>query len=135
MMKPDVINNYNQTMGGADLLSCVLIPYSTQRRGVKWYHKLAELFVDTSLYNAFIVWKKLNPEKVNTEHLQFRKLLIDELITWHSFGTRSHQRGLKTSTGGNPMRLAGKHYLTLRSSKQPQKVSSNQLCGVLYQAT
>ena len=32
--KPDVID-YSRTMGGVDLVSLVLVPYSSQRRGVK----------------------------------------------------------------------------------------------------
>ena len=44
--KPDVIIDYNKTMGGVELISQVLILYSSQRRGVKWYHKLAELYID-----------------------------------------------------------------------------------------
>lgn len=59
--KPDVIVDYNKTMGGVDTLSRVLIPYSSQRKGIKWYRKLAELFLDICVYNAFIVYKKLNP--------------------------------------------------------------------------
>ena len=33
--KPDVIVNYNSTMGGVDTLSSVIIPYTCQRRSVK----------------------------------------------------------------------------------------------------
>ena len=32
VFKPDVIVDYNRTMGGVDLLSRVLIPYSSQKR-------------------------------------------------------------------------------------------------------
>ena len=48
-------------MGGVDTLSRVIKPYSIQKRGLKWYRKIGELFIDITLYNAFIVWKKLNP--------------------------------------------------------------------------
>ena len=37
IQKPDIIASYSVTMGGVDLVSQVLIPYSSQRRGVKWY--------------------------------------------------------------------------------------------------
>ena len=46
--KSDVID-YSKTMGGVDLVSLVLIPYSSQRRGVKWYRKLAELYIDVAV--------------------------------------------------------------------------------------
>ena len=34
IQKPDVIINYNKTMGGVNLISQVLIPYPSKRRGV-----------------------------------------------------------------------------------------------------
>ena len=42
-------------MGGADCLSRVLDTYSCQRKSLKWYRKIAELFLDVSIYNW--VWK------------------------------------------------------------------------------
>ena len=42
ILKPDVIREYNATMGGMDNLSRVI---NVQRKGRKWYRKLAELFV------------------------------------------------------------------------------------------
>ena len=56
VFKQEVIVYYNRNMGGVDLLSRVLISYSCQMRGVKWYRKLAELFLDVTLYNSFIAW-------------------------------------------------------------------------------
>ena len=44
IVKPDVIIEYNASMGGVDNLSRVLDPYSCQRKSLKWYRKLAELF-------------------------------------------------------------------------------------------
>ena len=82
-------------MGGVELISRVLIPYSSQRRGVKWYHKLAELYIDIAVYNSFIVYKKLNGgSKIN--HFSFWKMLIEELIMFHASGSSSY------STGPNP---------------------------------
>ena len=88
-------------MGGVDTLSRVLNPYSTQRKGIKWYRKLAELFVDICIYNGFIVWKKLNLNK-KSNYLQFRKYLITELVTMHSYGTSSAQTGPRNG-GSNPI--------------------------------
>ena len=111
VFKPDVIIYYNQNMGGIDLLSRVLIPYSCQMRGVKWYRKLVELFLDVSVYNSFIAWSNLNPFTKMT-HLTFRKKLITEIITLHSSGSKPPQTGPKT-TVGNPLRLTEKHYIEL----------------------
>ena len=60
--KPEVIVNYNKTMGGVDLVSRVIIPYNSQRRRVKWYRKLAELFIEVSVYHFQKTgsWKQYN---------------------------------------------------------------------------
>ena len=57
--KPNVTVDYNNTMVGVDTLSRALIPYSSQRREIKWYRKIAELFVDICVYNAYILRKNL----------------------------------------------------------------------------
>ena len=56
IVKPDAIVDYNEIIRGVDLLSCVIVPYSIQQKGGnKWYRKIAELFVELSVYNAFVV--------------------------------------------------------------------------------
>ena len=81
---PDVIMVYNVMVGSIDLVSRVMILYSSQRRGVKWYGKIAELYLDISEYNSFILWKKTNPDKRNVDHLSYRKLLIEEIVMFHA---------------------------------------------------
>ena len=103
VFKPEVIVYYNRKMGGVDLLSRVLISYSCQMRGLKWYRKLAELFLDVTLYNSFIAWSNLNPFTKMT-HLTFRKKLITEIITFHSSGSKLPPTGPKT-TVDNLLRL------------------------------
>ena len=68
IVKPDVIIEYNSSMGGIDNLSRVLDPYSYQRKSLKWYRKIAELFLDVSIYNSFVVWRE--PNNSNTFVLQ-----------------------------------------------------------------
>ena len=53
--KSDVIMDYSVTMSGVDLVSWVMIPYSSLRREVKWYKKIAELHLDISFYNIYIL--------------------------------------------------------------------------------
>ena len=73
--KPEVIVDYSKTMGGVDLMSRVIIPYNLQRQGVKWYRKRAEFFIELSVYNSFIIFRKLNPENNTMTHLFFRQAL------------------------------------------------------------
>ena len=92
IVKPDAIVDYNENIGGVDLLRRVIVPYSIQQKGGnKWYRKIAELFVELSVYNAFIVWKKLN-NSTETQ-LIFRHDLIQEIITVHLSGQSSLNAG------------------------------------------
>ena len=86
LYKPDVTIDYNKTVGGVDLLSRVLIPYSTQQWGIKWYRKIGELMLDISVYNSFIVYQYLNPENRIKDHLRYWIELIKEILTNHHLG-------------------------------------------------
>ena len=108
IFKPDVIIEYNKTMGGVDTLSRVINPYSIQLKGLKWYRKVAELFIDISIYNSFVIWQNLNG--VIGTHLDFRKKLVDEIISFHSFGTQAPQTG-PPYQHLNPLRLSGSHFI------------------------
>ena len=93
IQKPDVIMDYNVTMGAVDLVSRVLILYCSQRRRVKWYRKIAELYLDISVNNSFILWQKINPDKQNVNHLSYRMLLIKKIIMLHAFGGQGQSTG------------------------------------------
>ena len=116
-------------MGGIDLLSRVLIPYSCQMWGVKWYRKLAELLLDVNVYNSFISWSNLNPFTKMT-HLTLRKKLITEIITFHSSCSKPPQTDPKP-TVDNPLRLTEKHYIELYT-RTGNKASPQIKCVVCH---
>ena len=109
IQKSDVIMDYNGTMGGVDLVSRVLIPYSLQRRGVKLLNCIL-----ISVYNSVILWKKMNPDKQNVDHLSYRKLLIEEIIMFHAFGGQSQSTGGPNpdTTKANLTRLTERHCIS-----------------------
>ena len=97
-------------MGGVDLVSRVLIPYSSQRRGIKWYRKPAELHIDITVFNSFILYEKLNPFS-NFDHLMFRNLLIEEIIMCHMYGGASYTTGPSSEPEReNLIRLTERHF-------------------------
>ena len=77
IIKPDVIKDYNKLMGGVDTLSHVIKPNSIQKHGLKWYRKIGELFIDISMYNAFILWKQLNPTRKESNYAFRFKISFD----------------------------------------------------------
>ena len=78
--KLDVIFGQNLNMGGVDNLNRVIIPYNIQRKGGnKWYKKIGELFIEITIYNAFVIFQKNH----HTAQLKFRQELIRELLMYH----------------------------------------------------
>ena len=116
IFKPDVIVEYNQTMGGVDNLSRNLDPYSCQRKTLKWYRKLAELFIEISIYNSYVIWKELTTS--HATHLSFRQMLVREIITAHHYGATKNQRGRKIHE--HPFRLTDRHFIR-KISQFPKK--------------
>lgn len=97
-------------------------------RGIKWYRKLAELFLDV-IVKSFIAWSKLNPFTKMT-HLTFRKKLITEIIAFYSSGSKPPQTGPKT-TVDNPLKLTQKHYIELYP-RTAKKASPQIKCVVCH---
>ena len=129
ILKPDVIVTYNKTMGGVDNLSRVLVPYSLARKGVKWYRKLAELFVDFAVYNSFVIWKKLN--RTNKSHFQFRLQLVNTIIMFHvdSDGAKCPGNSGQPSALDNPLRLKGKHFIRMIPVQPPNNKRKRKKCA------
>ena len=113
IQKQDAIIDYNVMMGSVNLVSQVLILYSSQRCRVKWYRKIAELHLDISVYNCFILWKKMNPDKQNVDQLSYRKLIIKEIIMFHAFGGQSQSTGPNSdTTKANLIRITEGHFIS-----------------------
>ena len=116
-------------MGGVDTFSHVLILYSSQLQGTKWYHQIAELFVDICVYNSYILWEELNPDESQVDHLRFRKQIINELITFHSYGaTKQSSKTSKKNSAKNPLHLTDRHFH--RTYPKSGKKSSPQISSV-----
>ena len=135
VVKPDAIVDYNENMGRADLLNPVIVPYSIQQKGGnKWYKKIMELFIKLPVYNAFIVWKKLN-NSTNTQ-LIFRHELIQEIITIQLNGQSllNADRGpARLSQNNDPLRLKGSHFIRKKArGKRGRSVRCNRM-GVRHE--
>ena len=126
IIKPDVIKDYYSTMGGVDTLSRVCIPYSIQRKGLKWYRKLAELFIEFCIYNSYIVWKKLN----NSTSTQYRQNLVKVIIQYHLCRQRALQpgRGEPINLINNPLRLIERHFISRKNQCLGRKYSKCVRC-------
>lgn len=121
-------------MGGVDTLSRVIIPYSIQRKGLKWYRKIGELFLDFAIYNSFVVWKKLNPASKD-DHLKFRINLIKDIITHHLNMQPNADPGpgepIIAAHNHNPLRLIERHFPAKKNQAVNRKKSRCVRCNIM----
>ncbi|KAE8277713.1 hypothetical protein D5F01_LYC24274 [Larimichthys crocea] len=59
--KPAVILDYNSNKGGVDNLDKVVATYSCRRMTARWPLAVFHNILDVSSYNAFVIWRELNP--------------------------------------------------------------------------
>ena len=75
--------------------------------------KLMNCILDISVYNSFIMWKKMNPDKQNVDHLNYWKLLIEEIIMFHAFCGQIQSTGPNPdTTKANLIRLTERHFIS-----------------------
>ena len=114
---PTIIIDYNQYMGGVDLMDQHLSYYSlTTRRTLKWWKKVFWRLIDISIVNAWIIFRHNNTDSDIKSHREFRLKLIEELVqplldVQASTDTRGRQ------PVSNDKRLMGKHF-AYKSSKR-----------------
>ena len=102
IVKPKVVVDYNDTMGGVDRLDQHLHDYPvTRKRGKKYYKKIFFHLLDISIYNAFVLYQKDGGKK---HHLDFRLTLVE---AYHS-ESKTTKLGRPKKPG--PLRLTERHF-------------------------
>ena len=114
---PTAIIDYNQYMGGVDLMDQHLSYYSmTARRTLKWWKKVFWRLVDISVVNSWIIFHCNNPESDVKTHREFRMKLVDQLVQplLDLRASTDCPRYLCDSKGrpakGSDVHLLGKHF-------------------------
>ncbi|XP_027132677.1 piggyBac transposable element-derived protein 4, partial [Larimichthys crocea] len=89
--KPAVILDYNSNKGGVDNLDKVVTTYSCRRMTARWPLAVFHNILDVSSYNAFVIWRELNPDwlpgKRNKRRVfleQLGKAVVALLIEWRT---------------------------------------------------
>ncbi|XP_062308098.1 piggyBac transposable element-derived protein 4-like [Osmerus eperlanus] len=59
--KPTIVLDYNLNKGGVDNLDKVITAYSCKRKTARWPLVIFSNIVDVSSYNAFVIWREVNP--------------------------------------------------------------------------
>ena len=114
---PSIIDDYNQYMGGVDLIDQHLSYYTmTKRRSLKWWKKVFWRLIDITIVNAWIIFHKNHPDSsVNTQK-KFRLDLAENLVQplLDLMASPACPAYLRTTKGRKPVstakRLIGKHF-------------------------
>ncbi|KAI5635028.1 transposase IS4 domain-containing protein [Phthorimaea operculella] len=76
--KPQVVLDYNLSMGGVDKKDQMLQAFPIERvRNVVWYKKLFRRLFNVSIYNAYVIY---NATRNNVSQRKFRVQLADEIL-------------------------------------------------------
>ncbi|XP_034147179.1 piggyBac transposable element-derived protein 4-like [Esox lucius] len=76
--KPALILDYNSNKGGVDNLDKVVGTYSCRRMTARWPLAVFHNIIDVSAYNAFVIWRELNPGWM-TRKRNKRRVFLEQL--------------------------------------------------------
>ena len=102
-LKPDITVYDSKSMCGFSNLSQVMVFYAITHKRLKWYCKTVEVFWKLTLYNYYIIWKKLKHS--NQDQLIYCITLVKEIFTLNSFSPQAYNPGpsrpLKVAVSSN----------------------------------
>ncbi|XP_067121649.1 piggyBac transposable element-derived protein 4-like [Centruroides vittatus] len=124
VIKPQVVVDYNDTMGGVDLLDQHLRDYPVARkRGKKFYKKVFFHLIDISIFNSFVLYKKNGG---SMDHLEFRINIVEKIIQEYHTETRVIRHGRPRTSGPRTpglLRLTERHFPNLLPATDKKKIS------------
>ena len=127
--KPDAIEDYNSTMSGVDHSDQYNSYYVVNNKSRKWWKKVFFHLMNTSVTNAFILYKLVTPVKKQLSGRLFRLQIADALMASYQLTSErerrhpsgNHQNQLPPSLGCIPQRLEGgstQHFIELGPTRR-----------------
>lgn len=110
IVKPEIINDYNNSMNGCDRMDQMLSYYNIfNRRTVKWWKRLFIWCIEVTQINAFILYCLTRDEGTKATSLkQFKTMLMkDMLIQAEKFIPDNHKHHVVHKPGAKLMRVPG----------------------------
>ncbi len=108
---PEIIADYNQFMGGVDMVDQYMCYYSIGRKSTKWWRKVVWRLLDQAIANARVIYVRNTSTSFDKQltNLQFRLMLVRKLT----------EPLIGSTMGPAPSpqlaRLTGKHFPYLSS--------------------
>lgn len=78
-VKPNIVLDYNQNMGGVDRSDQCITGYEIIRKSTKWHIKTFFHLLDMAIFNAYVVYNITHSDK-KLKFLDYRMQLARELI-------------------------------------------------------
>lgn len=102
-LKPTVVIDYNQYMGGVDVGDQMLSKFHTMRRCKKAYKKIFFYFIDMMLLNSYVIFK--NHKKDRAFHV-YKQKLAEEIIDKYLPNVKVSEASINHSI----TRYTGRHF-------------------------
>ena len=121
--KPKVVHNYNSNMGGLDLSDNLLTHCTARNRVKKFYMKMFRHFLDISVLNAFIIYKRSEGQKCRLDFITLAENIISKYQPLVQGPSSSG--GRPSCLVEKPLRLIGRHFparcLPTEKKQRPQR--------------
>ena len=125
MTIPELVRDYNLTIGGVDCVDQGFCNYSLLRKkGKRYFKKLFSHLLELTIWNAFILYNKTGHKK---NSLDFRLNLIEESKAKYK-KTSIKSKG-RPSSEDTPFRLSARHFPDIVPATEKKKNTAT-LCVV-----
>jgi hypothetical protein len=109
VVKPKVVCDYNDTMGGVDRSDQEMSYYpSSRKQQHKYYKKIFRHFIDQAIWNSYIIFTKISSGK-KIDFIEYRMQLVEDHIEKYSDPNIQSPKG-RPSAFPNPLRLTARHF-------------------------
>lgn len=78
--KPNIVNSYNKGMSGIDRSDQMLSYYSSLRKTIRWYKKIALHIVEVLVMNSHILYNENHADADKMTLLKFRESVVSHLV-------------------------------------------------------
>lgn len=111
VLKPQVIIDYNCTMGGVDRADQAMTFYPTMRKQQKkYYKKIFRHLLEQCLWNAYILYRAGSDRPL--VHSDFIWKVAEQIFAKHQMPSVDANRPGRRAVGvANPERLTGRHFM------------------------
>lgn len=119
---PEVIMDYNNTMGGVDRADRGIAAYEIKRKqDKKYYRKIFFHLLEICVWNSFVLYEKSGGA---LKQLEFRIKLVEEIVERCFI---SKLRCGRPSSEPNPLRLEGRHFPDYIEETQKKKTPTRDI--------